>query len=185
MLNNSLARIFLHSLPLWAVGIFFARTFALLPSPLFHKHLTNLQLHAPLYLTRTHFKVGFVFRTFAATGNYKTKSIMRQYFLLLLAIVFEVIATNFLKQSEQFTRWLPAVVTVIGYAASFYLLSMVLRSIPMGIAYAIWSGVGIVLVALTGWLIHKQALDLPALIGIAMIIGGVLVINLFSHSAGH
>ena len=62
---------------------------------------------------------------------------------------------------------------------------MVLRSIPMGIAYAIWSGVGIVLVALTGWLIHKQALDLPALIGIAMIIGGVLVINLFSHSAGH
>lgn len=110
---------------------------------------------------------------------------MRQYFLLLLAIVFEVIATNFLKQSEQFTRWLPAVVTVIGYAASFYLLSMVLRSIPMGIAYAIWSGVGIVLVALTGWLIHKQALDLPALIGIAMIIGGVLVINLFSHSAGH
>lgn len=110
---------------------------------------------------------------------------MRQYFLLLLAIVFEVIATNFLKQSEQFTRWLPAVVTVIGYAASFYLLSMVLRSIPMGIAYAIWSGAGIVLVALTGWLIHKQALDLPALIGIAMIIGGVLVINLFSHSAGH
>lgn len=110
---------------------------------------------------------------------------MRQYFLLLLAIVFEVIATNFLKQSEQFTWWLPAVVTVIGYAASFYLLSMVLRSIPMGIAYAIWSGVGIVLVALTGWLIHKQALDLPALIGIAMIIGGVLVINLFSHSAGH
>lgn len=110
---------------------------------------------------------------------------MRQYFLLLLAIVFEVIATNFLKQSEQFTRWLPAVVTVIGYTASFYLLSMVLRSIPMGIAYAIWSGVGIVLVALTGWLIHKQALDLPALIGIAMIIGGVLVINLFSHSAGH
>ncbi len=110
---------------------------------------------------------------------------MRQYFLLLLAIVFEVIATNFLKQSDQFTRWLPAVVTVIGYAASFYLLSMVLRSIPMGIAYAIWSGVGIVLVALTGWLIHKQALDLPALIGIAMIIGGVLVINLFSHSAGH
>lgn len=110
---------------------------------------------------------------------------MRQYFLLLLAIVFEVIATNFLKQSDQFTRWLPAVVTVIGYAASFYLLSMVLRSIPMGIAYAIWSGVGIVLVALTGWLIHKQALDLPTLIGIAMIIGGVLVINLFSHSAGH
>ena len=110
---------------------------------------------------------------------------MRQYFLLLLAIVFEVIATNFLKQSDQFTRWLPAVVTVIGYAASFYLLSMVLRSIPMGIAYAIWSGVGIVLVALTGWFIHKQHLDLPALIGIGMIIGGVLVINLFSNSAGH
>ena len=110
---------------------------------------------------------------------------MKHYFILLLAIIFEVIATNCLKQSEQFTRWIPSVLTVVGYVASFYCLSVVLRSIPLGIAYAIWSGVGIVLVALTGWFIHKQHLDLPALIGIGMIIGGVLVINLFSNSAGH
>ena len=110
---------------------------------------------------------------------------MKHYLILLLAIIFEVIATNCLKQSEQFTRWIPSVLTVVGYAASFYCLSVVLRSIPLGIAYAIWSGAGIVLVALVGWLVFKQHLDVPAIIGISMILGGVLVINLFSESAGH
>ena len=75
--------------------------------------------------------------------------------------------------------------TLAGYTGAFYFLSMVLRNIPLGIAYAIWSGAGIVLVALVGWLVFKQHLDAPAIIGIGMIIGGVLVINLFSASAGH
>lgn len=110
---------------------------------------------------------------------------MRHYLILFLAIVCEVVATSTLKQSEQFSRFLPSMITIVGYAGAFYFLSMVLRSIPLGIAYAIWSGAGIVLVALVGWLVFKQHLDAPAIIGIGMIIGGVLVINLFSASAGH
>ena len=90
-----------------------------------------------------------------------------------------------LKQTEQFTRLIPSLVTLAGYTGAFYFLSMVLRNIPLGIAYAIWSGAGIVLVALVGWLVFKQHLDVPAIIGISMILGGVLVINLFSESAGH
>ncbi len=104
---------------------------------------------------------------------------MRQYLFLFLAIVCEVIATSALKQTEQFTRLVPSLITLTGYASAFYFLSIVLRSIPLGIAYAIWSGVGI------GWHVFKQHLDPPAIIGIGMIIGGVLVINLFSNSAAH
>ena len=110
---------------------------------------------------------------------------MKQYLILGLAIVCEVIATSCMKQSEQFTRLLPSALTVCGYAAAFYFLSMVLRSIPLGIAYAIWSGAGIVLVAFVGWVVFRQRLDLPALLGIGMIICGVLIINLFSRTAGH
>ena len=110
---------------------------------------------------------------------------MKQYLILGLAIVCEVVATSFMKQSEQFTRLVPSLITVAGYAAAFYCLSVVLRTIPMGVAYAIWSGVGIVLVALVGWMVFKQHLDVPAIIGMAMIVGGVLVINLFSQAAGH
>ena len=110
---------------------------------------------------------------------------MKHYLILLLAIVCEVIATSALKQTEQFTRLIPSLVTLAGYAGAFYFLSMVLRDIPLGIAYAIWSGAGIVLVVLVGWLVFKQHLDLPAIIVICMILGGVVVINLFSESAGH
>lgn len=110
---------------------------------------------------------------------------MKHYLILLVAIVCEVIATSALKQTEQFTRLIPSVITVAGYAAAFYFLSIVLRNIPLSIAYAIWSGAGIVLVALVGWIVFKQHLDIPAIIGICMILGGVLVINLFSESAGH
>ena len=113
------------------------------------------------------------------------KNSMKHYLILLLAIVCEVIATSALKQTEQFTRLIPSLVTLAGYAGAFYFLSMALRNIPLGIAYAIWSGAGIVLVALVGWLVFKQHLDVPAIIGISMILGGVLVINLFSESAGH
>lgn len=110
---------------------------------------------------------------------------MKQYVILGLAIICEVIATSALKQTNQFTRIVPSLITLVGYAGAFYFLSMVLRNIPLGIAYAIWSGAGIVLVALIGWLVFKQQLDVPAIIGICMIIGGVLVINLFSGSVEH
>lgn len=110
---------------------------------------------------------------------------MKNYFILLLAILFETFATSYLKQSEQFTKLLPSVLTVVGYAAAFYCLSIVLRTIPVGIAYAIWSGVGIVLIALIGLFVFKQHLDWPAIIGLFLIIAGVVVINVFSKSVSH
>ncbi|MEG8039731.1 multidrug efflux SMR transporter [Sphingomonas sp. LR60] len=105
------------------------------------------------------------------------------YLFLLIAIVAEVTATSALKQSNGFTRIWPSVVTVAGYAIAFYLLSLTLRTMPTGIAYAIWSGVGIVLVTAVAWLWHGQRLDAAAIIGMALIIAGVLVMNLFSHDA--
>lgn len=110
---------------------------------------------------------------------------MKAYFILSLAIILETVATSFLKQSAQFTRLLPSVVTILGYAGSFYCLSLVLKNIPVGIAYAIWSGMGIVLISAIGWLVFKQHLDLPAIAGLALIIAGVLVINIFSSSVSH
>lgn len=107
------------------------------------------------------------------------------YLHLGVAIVAEVIATSFLKTSVGFTRLWPSVVTVAGYGVAFYFLSLTLATIPTGIAYAIWSGVGIVLISLIGWFAFGQRLDAPALIGIALIMAGVMVINLFSKVAGH
>lgn len=107
------------------------------------------------------------------------------YASLAIAIVSEVIATSCLRLSEGFTRPLPSAVTVLGYAISFYFLSQTLAHIPTGIAYAIWSGVGIVLISLVGWLVFQQSLDLAAVAGMGLIIAGVVVIQLFSRSAGH
>ncbi|MGJ0872055.1 MULTISPECIES: DMT family transporter [Bacteroidaceae] len=90
-----------------------------------------------------------------------------------------------MKQSEQFTKLVPSVFTILGYAAAFYCLSVVLKNIPVGIAYAIWSGVGIIFIALIGFFVFKQHLDLPAIIGLALIIAGVVVINVFSNSVSH
>ena len=104
---------------------------------------------------------------------------------LALAIVAEVVATSALKASNGFTRLWPSVTVAVGYALAFYLLSLVLRSIPVGIAYAIWAGLGIVLVALVGLVVYGQRPDLPALLGMAMIIAGVVVIQLFSRYAAH
>jgi len=104
---------------------------------------------------------------------------------LAVAIVAEVIATSALKASEAFTRPLPVAVTVAGYAVAFYCLAMTLRTIPVGIAYAIWSGLGIVLISLIGVFWFRQSLDLPAILGLALIIAGVVVINLFSQSVAH
>lgn len=107
------------------------------------------------------------------------------YLYLAAAIVLEVIATTCLKVSDGFTRLWPSVVTAVGYAGSFYCLSIALRSMSTGVAYAIWSGVGIVLISLLSWLLFKQRLDAPALIGMGLIMAGVIVINTFSNSVTH
>lgn len=107
------------------------------------------------------------------------------YLYLAIAIVFEVIGTSALKASDTFTRLVPSLVTLSAYAVSFLFLALSLRTIPVGIAYAIWAGVGIVLIALVGWLWFKQPLDGPALLGTALIIGGVVVVNAFSQSLPH
>ncbi|PTQ78852.1 small multidrug resistance pump [Nitrosomonas oligotropha] len=110
---------------------------------------------------------------------------MQQWIFLAVAIVSEVIATSFLKSAEGFTRLWPSLIVVIGYLLAFYLLSLTLKTIPVGVAYAIWSGVGIVLIALSGWLFLGQLLDTPALIGLALIIAGVAVISVFSRTVVH
>jgi len=107
------------------------------------------------------------------------------YIFLGFAIVAEVIGTTALKASDSFTRPVPSLITVGCYALSFYLLTFSLRVLPTGIAYAIWSGVGIVLISLVSWLYFRQSLDLAAIAGLGLIIAGVLVINLFSKSVGH
>ena len=110
---------------------------------------------------------------------------MHHWILLAIAIVSEVIATSCLKAAEGFTRFWPSVVVVAGYLLAFYLLSLTLKTIPVGVAYAIWSGAGIVLIALSGWLFLGQSLDTPAVIGLSLIIAGVFVINVFSRSVAH
>ena len=110
---------------------------------------------------------------------------MIAYLYLAIAIVAEVIATSALKLSEGFTRWQPSLVVVTGYGVAFYFLALVLRSIPVGVAYAVWSGAGVVLITLIGWLAFRQSLEVPALVGIALIVAGVVVIQLFSRSTAH
>lgn len=107
------------------------------------------------------------------------------YAALLLAIALEVVGTSLLQLSQQFTRLLPTVGMAVCYLLSFYLLSISLKVLPLGIAYAIWSAVGIVLVAVIGLIVFGQKLDLPAVIGLGLIILGVLVVNLFSKTVGH
>ena len=108
-----------------------------------------------------------------------------QWIYLAIAIVSEVIATSSLKAAEGFTRWVPSLIVIVGYASSFYFLSLTLRTIPIGVAYAIWSGVGVALVTLIGWSIYHQSLNIAALIGITLIISGVIVLCLFSKSLTH
>jgi small multidrug resistance pump len=111
-----------------------------------------------------------VFMTYAALG---------------VAIVFEVIGTTFLQKSEQFTKLTPTLIMGVCYMAAFYFLSIALRVIPVGIAYAIWSGMGIVLISAMGYFLFRQSLDWAAIIGLGLIITGVVVINLFSKAIAH
>jgi small multidrug resistance pump len=104
---------------------------------------------------------------------------------LIGAIICEVIATTALAASEQFSRLFPSIIVVVGYALAFYLLSHALKVMPVGVVYAVWSGLGVVFVAILGYLVFGQKLDLAAVAGIALIIAGVLVLNLLSSSSGH
>ena len=110
---------------------------------------------------------------------------LRTYLPLLAAIVLEVIATSALQASQQFTRPWPTLLMALGYLGAFFFLSLALRGIPVGIAYAIWSGLGIVLISAVGWVVFGQKLDMPAIIGLGLILAGVLVVNLFSGAARH
>lgn len=110
---------------------------------------------------------------------------MNQWLFLAVAIASEVMATSALKASDGFTKLWPAVAVVLGYATSFFFLSLTLRYIPIGIVYAIWAGVGITLIAAVGWFFFEQRLDIPAICGIALIVSGVMVINVFSKSASY
>ena len=107
------------------------------------------------------------------------------YLYLALAIISEVIGTSALKSAEEFTKLWPREIVVVGYGAAFYFLSFVLKTIPIGVAYAIWAGVGIALIAIVGAVFFKQLPDLPAIVGIGLIISGVIVINVFSKSISH
>jgi len=108
-----------------------------------------------------------------------------KFFYLFTAIIFEVIATTALKQSNQFSKLLPSITVILMYAGAFYFLSMTLKTMHVGIAYAIWSGVGIVFISILGALLYKQIPDLPAIIGLSLIIIEVIVINVFSKTTTH
>jgi small multidrug resistance pump len=110
---------------------------------------------------------------------------MKNWIFLGVAIVSEVVATSALKSSEGFTRLWPTLLVVTGYALAFYFLSLTLRTIPVGVAYAIWAGLGVALIALVSWIVFDQKLDLPAVIGMVLIVSGVIVMNVFSRTVVH
>lgn len=110
---------------------------------------------------------------------------MKNFLFLIAAIVSETFATSVLKESEQFTRLWPSIFTVAGYGLSFFMLSLALRTLPVGVAYAIWSALGIVLITLVGAFVFHQKPDLPAILGMVLIVAGVVVINLFSKMQVH
>jgi small multidrug resistance pump len=124
-------------------------------------------------------------KAFARIRRAKSGRNAMPWFYLLIAIVAEVVGTSALKASAGMTKLAPAAIVVAGYGVAFYLLSLTLDQIPVGVAYAIWSGVGIVLISLIGWRFFDQTLDTPALLGMGLIVAGVAVINLFSKSAAH
>ncbi|MCK8142237.1 SMR family transporter [Flavobacterium sp. I-SCBP12n] len=110
---------------------------------------------------------------------------MKNFLFLGIAILFEIIATSALKKSEEFSKLIPSIITIVGYCGAFYFLSFAIRTIPIGIAYAIWSGVGIVLITIIGAVFFKQIPDLPAILGLSLILIGVIIINVFSKTTGH
>lgn len=116
------------------------------------------------------------------TFAYGSIYMVEAYIYLFIAIIAEVIATFALKASEEFTKLVPSLIVVAGYASAFYCLSLTLKTIPVGISYAVWAGVGIILIALVGLIFFRQTLDVAAIVGMTLIVLGVIVINLFSDS---
>lgn len=110
---------------------------------------------------------------------------LKSYIYLLLAVLFETFGSTCLQASQQFTRFWPTLSVAFGFAGAFWFFSLVLKVLPLGITYALWSGVGIILISASGALIFGQRLDLPALLGIGLILAGILVINLFSGASAH
>jgi small multidrug resistance pump len=107
------------------------------------------------------------------------------YVYLAIAVIAEGAATSALKASEEFTKLVPSLIVVIGYGVAFYLMTLILRTIPIGITYAMWSGLGIVLVALVGIILYQEVPDVPAILGMGLIIAGVVIINVFSKTINH
>ncbi|HHQ69622.1 MAG TPA: QacE family quaternary ammonium compound efflux SMR transporter [Halothiobacillaceae bacterium] len=112
-------------------------------------------------------------------------TVVSSYLALGLAIVLEVVGTSALQASQQFTRLWPTIIMLVSYVGAFYFLALALRILPVGLAYAIWAGLGIVLIAIVGLLFFGQRLDTPAVIGLALIISGVVIINVFSKTVAH
>jgi small multidrug resistance pump len=108
-----------------------------------------------------------------------------QWYYLAISILSEVVGTSALRACEGFTRWQPSAIVIIGYSLAFYFFSLALRAIPLGIAYAIWAGAGIALISVIGYLLYRQPLDLPALIGISLIVSGTAVMSLFSKTLSY
>lgn len=110
---------------------------------------------------------------------------MKSWLVLVIAIIAEVIGTSALKSSEGFTKLVPSAIVVVGYGIAFYFLSVVMKTIPVGVAYAVWSGLGIVLIAAAAWILHGQKLDAWAFVGMGLIVSGVAVLNLLSKTSAH
>jgi small multidrug resistance pump len=110
---------------------------------------------------------------------------MQQWVFLSVAIISEVVATSALKASEGFSRLWPSLIVITGYATAFYFLSLTLKTIPVGVVYAVWSGAGIALIALVAWIFFGQSLDVPAIVGLLLIVAGVVVLNVFSKAVSH
>lgn len=110
---------------------------------------------------------------------------MNPYFALCIAVISEVIATSALKATNGFTNLIPSLIVVAGYAVAFYFLSLTLKDIPIGVAYALWSGLGVTLVTIAGFFLYQQKIDLAGFLGLALIIAGIVVLNLFSKTAVH
>lgn len=119
------------------------------------------------------------------THPFRGTQMPQAYLYLLLAVLAETIGTTALQASQQFSRFWPSVIVVVGYAFAFYLMALTLKFMPVGIVYAIWSGLGIFLIAVIGFIVFGQRLDWPAILGLTLILSGILIIHLFSKTAGH
>lgn len=109
----------------------------------------------------------------------------KHYLILLVAVITETIGTSALQASQQFSKFWPSVIVIVAYGASFYLLALTLKYLPVGVMYALWSGLGIVCIAIIGWVYFGQKLDMAAVVGISLIVAGIVVLNVFSNTASH